>query len=97
MMKNLVMLLSLPILLISMRAELADLYATDADWNEILSDASSGQVKEQIEFKDFMSGFKKLNNANIPFQNIRPKLSTVVYKNKTNAWNPGDFQRNFRI
>lgn len=78
---------------LDVRAELADLYATDADWNEILSDASSGQVNEQIEFKDFMSGFKKLNNANIPFQNIRPKLSTVVYKNKTNTWNPGNFQK----
>lgn len=78
---------------LDVRAELADLYATDADWNEILSDASSGQVNEQIEFKDFMSGFKKLDNANIPFQNIRPKLSTVVYKNKTNAWNPGNFQK----
>lgn len=78
---------------LDVRAELADLYATDADWNEILSDASSEQVDEQIEFKDFMDGFKKLNNANIPFQNIRPKLSTVVYKNKTNAWNPGNFQK----
>lgn len=78
---------------LEVRAELADLYATDADWNEILSDASSGQVNEQVEFKDFMSGFKKLNNANIPFQNIRPKLSTVAYKNKTNAWNPGNFQK----
>lgn len=78
---------------LDVRAELADLYATDADWNEILSDASSGQVNEQVEFKDFMSGFKKLDNANIPFQNIRPKLSTVVYKNKTNAWHPGNFQK----
>ncbi|SEA14149.1 Superfamily II DNA or RNA helicase [Arachidicoccus rhizosphaerae] len=78
---------------LEVRAELADLYATDADWNEILSDASSEQVNEQVEFKDFMSGFKKLNNANIPFQNIRPKLSTVVYKNKTNTWNPGNFQK----
>lgn len=78
---------------LEVRSELADLYATDADWNEILSDASSVQVNEQIEFKDFMSGFKKLDNANIPFQNIRPKLSAVVYKNKTNAWNPGNFQK----
>ncbi|SEM27115.1 Superfamily II DNA or RNA helicase [bacterium A37T11] len=78
---------------LEVRVELADLYATDADWNEILSDASSGQVNEQVEFKDFMNGFKKLNNANIPFQNIRPKLSTVVYKNKTDAWFPGNFQK----
>ncbi|RIV42472.1 DEAD/DEAH box helicase [Flagellimonas pelagia] len=78
---------------LEVRAELADLYASDADWNEILSDASSEQVNEQVEFKDFMSGFKKLSNANIPFQNIRPKLSTVVYKNKTDSWYPKNFQK----
>ena len=78
---------------LEVRAELADLYASDADWNEILADASSGQVNEQVDFKDFMSGFKKLSSANIPFQNIRPKLSTVVYKNKSDTWNPGNFQK----
>lgn len=78
---------------LEVRAELADLYAADSDWNEILSDASFERVNEQVEFKDFMSGFKKLNDANIPFQNIRPKLSTVVFKNKTDTWNPGNFQK----
>ena len=76
---------------LEVRAELADLYATDADWNEILSDASSENVDEQIEFKDFMSGFKKLSNEKIPFQNIRPKLSTVVYRNRTTEWSPNNF------
>ncbi|MFL9485105.1 DEAD/DEAH box helicase [Chitinophagaceae bacterium LWZ2-11] len=78
---------------LEVRDELSDLYATDADWNEILSNASAGQINEQIEFKDFMGGFRKLNNTNIPFQNIKPKLSTVVYKNKTATWNPGNFQK----
>lgn len=78
---------------LEVRNELADLYATDADWNEILSNSSSAQINEQVEFKDFMSGFKKLDNSNIPFQNIRPKLSTVVYKNKTTTWNPENFTK----
>lgn len=78
---------------LEVRAELADLYATDADWNEILSDASSEHVNEQVDFKDFLSGFGKLNNTNIPFQNIKPKLSTVVYKNKTDTWSPSLFQK----
>lgn len=78
---------------LEVKAELADLYATDADWNEILSNTSSEQIQEQVEFKDFMDGFKKINNAKIPFQNIRPKLSTVVYKNKTDTWNPSNFKK----
>src|SRR5690606_7660495 len=78
---------------LDVRAELSDLYATAAEWNEILSDARSGHVNEQVDFKESMRGSKQLDNANIPFQNIRPKLSTVVYKNKTNAWYPGNFQK----
>ena len=76
---------------LEVRSELADLYATDADWNEILADTSFGHINEQVEFKDFMNGFKRLNDANIPFQNIKPKLSTVVYKNRTNSWFPSNF------
>lgn len=78
---------------LDVRAELADLYASDADWNEILSDASFERINEQVEFKDFMSGFKKLSDSNIPFQNIKPKLSTVVYKNTTTEWFPTNFQK----
>lgn len=78
---------------LDVRAELTELYAEDADWNEILADSSFNQTQEKIEFKDFMNGFKKLNDSNIPFQNIRPKLSTVVYKNKTNEWFPSNFKK----
>lgn len=78
---------------LEVREELADLYATDADWNEILSDSSQNRVSEQIEFKDFMAGFSKLSDSNIPFQNIKPKLSTVVYKNKTEGWFPSNFHK----
>ena len=76
---------------LNVRTELADLYAADADWNEILSDTSFERINEQVEFKDFMAGFNKLSDANIPFQNIKPKLSTVVYKNKTDTWFPTNF------
>ena len=78
---------------LDVRAELADLYAEDSDWNEILSDTSFERINEQVEFKDFMEGFNKLNESNIPFQNIKPKLSTVVYKNKHDDWYPLNFAK----
>lgn len=78
---------------LEVRAELADLYAEDADWNDILSDTSFQKINEQVEFKDFMEGFNKLNESNIPFQNIKPKMSTVVYKNKAVDWNPLSFHQ----
>lgn len=78
---------------LEVRDELADLYAYDADWNEILSDSSYERINEQVEFKDFIEGFTKLSDSNVPFQNIKPKLSTVVYKNKTNGWFPTNFHK----
>lgn len=78
---------------LDVRSELADLYAEDADWNEILSDTSFERINEQVDFKDFMEGFNKLKGSNIPFQNIMPKLSTVVYKNKKDEWSPLNFSK----
>lgn len=78
---------------LEVRAELSDLYATDADWNSILSNTSFQKINDQIEFKDFMEGFSQLSKTDIPFQNIRPKLSTVVYKNKANGWKPENFTK----
>lgn len=76
---------------LTVRSELAELYALDADWNKILSDTSFGKVKDEEEFKDLMSGFDSLTDSKISFQNIKPKLSAVVYKNKTNEWYPSNF------
>ncbi|MDT3402250.1 DEAD/DEAH box helicase [Mucilaginibacter terrae] len=76
---------------LNVRAELEELYAEDADWNEILSDTSYERINEQVEFKDFMEGFQNLSELNIPFQNIVAKLSTVAYKNKTEGWFPSNF------
>lgn len=78
---------------LNVKAELAELYSRDADWNQILSDSSSDRVDDEVKFKDFLSGFSKLHDSNIPFQNIRPKLSTVVYKNKSTTWFPTNFSK----
>lgn len=73
--------------------ELEELYARDADWNKILSDISHLKIDNEIRYRELMDGFTKLNSSKIPFQNIRPKLSTVVYKSHRNTWNPNDFYK----
>ena len=72
-------------------AELEELYAQDADWNKLLSSISTDKIQNQVDYQSLLADFPKLSDANIPFQNIKPKLSTVVYKNKTNTWFPGNF------
>lgn len=78
---------------IEVKDELEELYAHDADWNAILSNVSYGKTQNEIDFKNFISGFSKLHTDRIPFQNIRPKFSAVVYKNKTTEWFPTNFEK----
>jgi len=73
--------------------ELEELYARDADWNKILSDISHLKIDNEIKYRELMDGFTKLNSSKIPFQNIRPKLSTVVYKSHRKTWNPNNFYK----
>jgi superfamily II DNA or RNA helicase len=72
--------------------ELEELYAQDANWNLLLPGISARATQEQIDFKEFLDGFQHLNESLVPFQNIRPALSTVVYRNRTDTWNPRNFE-----
>lgn len=67
---------------------LEDLYSSDADWNELLANYSNASIENEVNYKDFLEGFSNLNESNFSFQNIKPKLSTVVYKSNTNKWYP---------
>lgn len=77
---------------INVSNELSELYAQDADWNLLLSTLSLNEIDEEINYEDFINGFKNLNTSTIPFQNIRTPLSTVVYKNHTPTWFPNNFK-----
>ena len=74
------------------KEELDQLYAKDADWNLLLPLMSEGATQKEIDFKSFLAGFTHLNSSIIPFQNISPALSTVIYKNEGNEWNPGNWE-----
>lgn len=78
------------------KEEIEELYAQDADWNLLLPELSSQGIEEQVDFQEFLSGFKKLDESKIPFQNIRPALSAVAYKNKTNGWSPTNFKEGIK-
>jgi superfamily II DNA or RNA helicase len=78
---------------LDVRTELEELYADGANWNQILSDTSFGRINDEEEYKNLMDGFENLSNSNIPFSNIHPKFSVVVYKNKTNGWFPSNFSK----
>jgi superfamily II DNA or RNA helicase len=72
--------------------ELDELYAKDADWNLILPRLNENATQKEIDLKNFLDGFRNLDSSKIPFQSIRPAMSTVVYKNSTDTWIPNNWK-----
>ncbi|KAA6334004.1 UvrABC system protein B [termite gut metagenome] len=72
--------------------ELDELYAKDADWNLILPRLNENATQKEIDLKNFLDGFRNLDNSKIPFQSIRPAMSTIVYRNNTDTWNPDNWE-----
>lgn len=70
---------------ISVGKELETLYSQDADWNELLPELSANAIEEEIKLGEFLKGFSIPEELNIPLQNLRPALSTVVYRNPQNV------------
>lgn len=76
----------------SLNDELSLLYVRESNWNSILPTLSLQATQEQIDLQEFLSGFNHLDQSIIPFQDIRPAFSSVVYKNQTNDWHPMNFK-----
>ena len=76
--------------------ELEDLYSLDPDWNAILPRLSEQQITAEIDYNEFIEGFKNLSKSNIPIQNLRPAMSTVIFKNHINTWNPRNFKEGLK-
>jgi superfamily II DNA or RNA helicase len=68
-------------------AALQELYAEDANWNQILRRLSEGATGKQVEKQEFIESFA-LDSENIPVQNLTPKMSSVVYKTHCQNWQP---------
>lgn len=78
------------------KEELSLLYMKNSNWNTILPLLSFQATQEQINLQQFLSGFNKLEESIIPFQEIRPAFSSVVYKNHTNDWHPMNFKKGIK-
>lgn len=68
---------------------LQELYAEDADWNDLLRILSEHATGREVRRSEFVEGFRE-SNPKISLQNIFPKMSAVVYKTACNQWNPED-------
>jgi len=76
--------------------ELNHLYAKNADWNLLLPNMSEGATDKEIDFQEFLEGFNDIENSEIPFQNINPAMSSVVYRNKGNDFNFNNWKKGIK-
>ena len=61
-------------------AEVNSLYQHDADWNSLLPRISEDVIEEEIQLNDYLNEFKGSLVNEFSLQDIRPALSTEIYK-----------------
>src|ERR1035437_8412547 len=49
---------------------------------------SANSTQKEISIKEFLDGFQNRHESQVPFGEINPALSTVIYRNSSNVWNP---------
>lgn len=65
--------------------EVDDLYSQDSDWNILLKNKSDEKIQNEVEFQQVAAGFK--GTEEIPLSQLRPKISTYVYRTTDTEWN----------
>lgn len=75
--------------------ELDQLYARNSDWNLLLPRLSANATQKEIDIKSFLDNFNNISESVVPFQEINPAMSTVIFKCGVNTWNPSNWKEGF--
>lgn len=75
--------------------ELEQLYSRNSDWNLLLPRLSSNATQKELDIKAFLDNFDNLSNSIIPFQQICPALSTVIFECVVDSWIPSNWETGF--
>jgi superfamily II DNA or RNA helicase len=71
--------------------ELKRLYQHDSDWNALLPLLNERVTEGEFNLWEFLDGFQELPDE-ITLRNVRPAMSTVVYRTKCAVWAPEKFK-----
>lgn len=63
------------------------LYGEDADWNKVVRDLTHAEVEYEVARTEFEGGFGQLPRE-VAIRGVQPKMSTVIYRSPTLAWEP---------
>ena len=79
---------------VHVKEELKKLYYQDSDWNDLLKETSREIIREKVNLQELIAGFQN-SLTDISLLNLRPAMSTVVYKTKCKNWKPENFETGF--
>jgi len=70
--------------------KLSNLYSEGADWDIIIKRLSEERIQDEIRLQDVVFGLKQKGNlhSQLSLWNLRPSLSTQIYKTSCNEWAP---------
>lgn len=77
---------------LDVKDELRSLYQHDSDWNALLPLFNEAATTSDASLWEFLRGFQELPE-DITLQNVRPAMSTVVYRTKGRDWTPENFDK----
>ncbi len=75
--------------------ELEQLYARNSDWNLLLPRLSANATEKELNIKAFLDNFDNLSDSIIPFQQINPAMSTVIFQSAVDTWYPSNWDSGF--
>lgn len=69
---------------------LEELYSEGADWDHLISRLSETQIEGELQLQDVIDSLKSSGDLHdrISLWNLRPTLSTQVYRTKCDDWSP---------
>ena len=77
---------------LEVKDELRKLYQHDSDWNALLPILSEKATGGEFNLLEFLGGFQELPDE-LTLRNVRPAMSTVVYRTKCDSWTPERFEQ----
>jgi len=76
---------------LEVKDELKRLYQHDSDWNALLPLLDDRITEGEFNLREFLGGFQDLPDE-ITLRNVKPAMSTVVYRTKCKEWAPERFE-----
>lgn len=75
-------------------SKLAALYAEGADWDVLIKRLSEERIHEELRLQDVVMSLKERGDlhAQLSLWNLRPALSTQIFRTKCTSWSPLAFE-----